>query len=91
MAGMPQFGSPFLALVVYTIALSIILTFLALQTRCSVIIATLFHGAVNTFGLMNTAADANMRGWGNAMAYGLTAVAVMFIPTRLSARTRVPE
>lgn len=76
MPGMPQYGSPILAFVPYTIALSIILTFLAQHTRGSVIIATLFHGAVNTFGLMNTAAGPDMRGWGNAIAYGVAAVAI---------------
>jgi membrane protease YdiL (CAAX protease family) len=83
MPGMPQYGSPFLAFVPYTIALSVILTFLSLQTRGSVIIATLFHGAVNTFGLMNTAAGPEMRGWGNAMAYGLAAVVIVCLGARV--------
>jgi membrane protease YdiL (CAAX protease family) len=76
MPGMPQHGWPFPPFVGYTVALSVILTFLARQTRGSVIIATLFHGAVNTFGVVNTAADATMRGWGNAASYGLAAVMI---------------
>ena len=76
LAGMPQFGSPFLPFVGYTIALSIILTFLAQNTRGSVVIATLFHGAVNTLGLVNDGASASQRGWGNAIGYGLVALVV---------------
>jgi membrane protease YdiL (CAAX protease family) len=91
MPGMPQYGSPFPAFVIYTISLSVILTFLALGTRGSVIIATLFHGAVNTFGFVNTAAHASMRGWSNAVSYGLVAlvvVAVSWHPRPASAMAR---
>ena len=91
MRGMPQYGAPFPAFIVYTIALSVILTFLAVNTRFSVIIATLFHGAVNTFGFTNAAADATIRGWGNAIAYGLAAVAVIFVSTKHSRAPRAPE
>lgn len=74
MPGMPQFGSPFPAFIGYTIGLSVILTFFALRTRGSVVIATMFHGAVNTIGLVNTAADAELRGWSNAICYGVVAL-----------------
>ena len=72
--GMPQFGTPFLPFIGYTIALSVILTFLAQRTRGSVVIATLFHGAVNTFGVVNAAASPAERGWSNALSYGVAAV-----------------
>jgi membrane protease YdiL (CAAX protease family) len=71
---MPQFGSPFLPFVGYTIALSVLLTLLAQRAGGSVIIATLFHGAVNTLGFVNAAASPTLRGWGNAVSYGLVAV-----------------
>jgi len=74
--GMPQHGSPFAPYVAYTIALSLILTFLAQRTRGSVVIATAFHGAVNTFGFVNTAATPTLRGWTNAASYGVAAVLV---------------
>lgn len=77
MASMPQYGTPFLAYTIYTIALSVLLTFLALRTRGSVVIATLFHGAVNTFILVNESATAVQRGWGNAVAFGGAALLVM--------------
>lgn len=76
MPGMPQFGAPFAAFPLYTTALSVILTFLARGTRGSVVVATLFHGSVNTFGVVNTAAGPDLRGWSNALAYGLAALAV---------------
>lgn len=76
LAGMPQFGNPFLPYVGYTIALSIILTFLAQNTRGSVVIATLFHGAVNTLGFVNAGANPTQKGWGNAVSYGLVALIV---------------
>jgi membrane protease YdiL (CAAX protease family) len=76
LAGMPQFGHPVVPFFGYTFALSIILTVLAQNTQGSVVIATLFHGAVNTFGLVNTAADPNLRGWGNAVSYGLVALLI---------------
>ena len=74
--GMPQFGTPFLAFALYTVALSLILTGLAQKTAGSVLIATLFHGAVNTFGWINPGADPELRGWFNALCYGLLAVVV---------------
>ncbi len=77
--GMPQFGTPFPAFVGYTVALSVLLTCLARKTQGSVIIATLFHGAVNTFGWVNPDADPVLRGWLNALAYGLVALFLGFV------------
>jgi membrane protease YdiL (CAAX protease family) len=76
MPGMPQFGSPFPAFIAYTTGLSILLTFLTQRTRGSVVVATLFHGAVNTLGIVNTAASPTLRGWTNALSYGLAALAI---------------
>ncbi len=74
--GMPQFANPFWPYVGYTVALSIILTFLAGHTQGSVVIATVFHGAVNTFGFVNTAASSTSRGWANMVSYGLAALLI---------------
>lgn len=82
MPSMPQYGSPFAAFTLYTIGLSGILTFLALGTRGSVVLATLFHGAVNTFGVVHTAADSTLRGWSNALCYGLTALLIGIVAWR---------
>ena len=76
MAGMPQYGSPFLPYIGYTIALSVILSVLTLSTGGSVVIATLFHGAVNTFGIVNVGTGLELRGWSNAVSYGFAACVV---------------
>ena len=77
MASMPHFGTSFPAFVVYTTALSVLLTAFAHKTGGSVVIATLFHGAVNTFGVMNAEASPYERSWGNAVAYALAAIVVI--------------
>lgn len=74
MPGMPQFGMPIPAFMIYTVALSVVLTYLAQRTQGSVLVATLFHGAVNTFGWVNPAADPTLRGWSNALCYGVVAL-----------------
>ncbi|MBK7143117.1 MAG: CPBP family intramembrane metalloprotease [bacterium] len=79
MPSMPQFGGPFLPYIAYTVSLSLILTFLSLGSRGSVVIATLFHGAVNTIGLTNGAASHEMRGYSNALSYGLAAVLIFAV------------
>lgn len=81
MPTMPQYGGPFLPYTGYTVALSMILTVLAAGTRGSVVIATLFHGAVNTFGLTNTAAGHDLRGYSNALSYGVAGV-ILFAVAR---------
>lgn len=85
MAGMPQYGSPFLPYVGYTIALSVILGVLTLNTAGSVVIATLFHGAVNTFGIVNAGTGLELRGWSNAVCYGLAACVVAALAAKRGA------
>jgi membrane protease YdiL (CAAX protease family) len=76
LAGMPQFGHPFGPYVAYTVGLSLVLTFLALPTQGSVVVATVFHGAVNTLVVVNGAATPTLRGWGNAAAWTLAGLAL---------------
>ena len=78
---MPQHGTPFLAFIVYTFALSVILTFLALKTRVYVFVATLFHGTVNTFGLVNSAVP-TLRGSSNALRKAFASRLTMLICNR---------
>jgi hypothetical protein len=73
---MPQYGTPFISYVPYLVALSIILTWQMQRTSGSVLLATLFHGSVNTFGVITVGANAITRGWGNAAAYGIVAIVV---------------
>ena len=88
MPTMPQYGSPFAAFVIYTTALSVLLLRLAQLTNGSVILATLFHGAVNTFGFTNDAATHVQRGWANAIAYVAVAVVVGVAAWRGSSTAR---
>lgn len=74
--GMPQYGTSFPAFVLYTVGLSVLLTGFAQRTAGSLVIATVFHGAVNTFGLVNAAAEPALRGWVNALCYGIAAAVI---------------
>jgi hypothetical protein len=58
-----------------------------MRTGGSVIIATLFHGAVNTFGIVNAGAGAAQRGWGNALSYGAVALALSAMLWHARSRT----
>jgi membrane protease YdiL (CAAX protease family) len=82
MPGMPQHGTPFLSYLPYLVSLSLLLTVLALRTKGSVIVATLFHGAVNTFGVVNAGASAGLRGWSNAATYGVAALVIAALAWR---------
>ena len=87
MPAMPQYGGHFPAFVVYTTALSVLLTRLSQVSQGSVVLATVFHGAVNTFGWINDAATPLQQGWANALAYGVIAA----LAVRKAPGTREPE
>jgi membrane protease YdiL (CAAX protease family) len=89
MPGMPQYGTPFFSYVPYLIALSTIMTVLAMQTRGSVIIATLFHGSVNTIGIVNDGANAIERGWSNAASYSIAAIVIVALMWKSSRHATV--
>lgn len=91
MTGMPQYGSPFLPYIGYTIGLSVILGALTLSASGSVVIATLFHGAVNTFGIVNAGATPELRGWSNAVSYGLAAGVVAWLALRRDSTSADPS
>ena len=89
MPSMPQYGTPFLSYVPYLVALSLIMTVMSMQTRGSVIVATIFHGSVNTIGIVNDGANAMQRGWSNAVSYGIAAMIAVAL-VRKSSRGAVP-
>jgi uncharacterized protein len=71
----PQFGQPIAAFLIMTTAYSILMTWVFLKTRGSVLIATLFHGAINVFqGFFLAGTDPASRYWWLALAYGLAAL-----------------
>jgi CAAX protease family protein len=75
--GTPQFGQPVVAFLIMTTAYSILLSWVFLHTRGSVLIATLFHGAINLFqGFFLAGTEPANRYWWLALAYGAAAVAL---------------
>lgn len=76
--GMPQAGVPLLPYTLTLIGLTTLFTWLFQNTRGSLLIATLFHGAYNTFGLVNPSLDPASRWWLYALVY-LGAGLVVFL------------
>ncbi len=79
-AGTPQFNQPIAAFLVMTTAYSILLSWVVLQARGSVLIATLFHGAINIFqGFFLAGVDPASRYWWLALSYGAVALTLVAI------------
>jgi membrane protease YdiL (CAAX protease family) len=78
MPSMPQYQHPFIPYIGYLIALSILLGWITRRANGSVIVATVFHGAVNTFGIV-TGVPFTVRGWTNFASYAVVAAAVILI------------
>ena len=73
--GTPQFDQPVIPYLVMTTAYSILLSWIFLHTRGSVLIATLFHGAINiTQGFLLAGVDPESRYWWLALSYGAAAL-----------------
>ena len=75
--GTPQYGLPIVAFVLLTVEYSILMTWVFLHTRGSVLIATLFHGAINlSEGLFLGDVVGATRYWLLCIAYGVAALIV---------------
>jgi membrane protease YdiL (CAAX protease family) len=80
--GMPSFGDPYLAFVVWVIPLTFVLTWLWLRTR-SVIIATVAHGSANLVsGLVLPVEEPGLRFVFSALGFGVVAVVLVFASRR---------
>ena len=89
--GTPQYGLPLTAFVLLTIEYSILMTWVFLHTLGSVLIATLFHGAINlSQGLFLGGMDGASRYWLLSIVYGVAALIVAVV-LGLSARRRPTE
>jgi membrane protease YdiL (CAAX protease family) len=90
--GAPQHGLPFSAFVVFTMAYSVVFTWVYLHTRGSVLIATLLHGAINlSQGFFLGGIDPARVYWLLAAVYGVAAlVLVARAEPNLYRRTRSP-
>jgi membrane protease YdiL (CAAX protease family) len=76
--GAPQYGLPFSAFVLLTVAYSVVFTWVYLHTRGSVLISTLLHGAINFFpGLLLGGIDPAREYWLLAAVYGVAALALV--------------
>jgi membrane protease YdiL (CAAX protease family) len=77
--GLPHYGVPLIAFVLYTIGLSLLAAWLLKYTRGSVLIATLFHGSTNTFGFLTPGLDIATRWWLIGTVYIAAASLVVLI------------
>jgi membrane protease YdiL (CAAX protease family) len=77
--GAPQAGIPFIAFVLFTTGASVLFTWLYLHTGGSLLLATLFHGAINSFGFVNSALDPASRWWLTGAVYVAAALLVSII------------
>jgi membrane protease YdiL (CAAX protease family) len=78
--GTPQYGLPMSAFVLLTVEYSILMTWVFLHTRGSVLIATLFHGAINlSQGIFLGAVEGASRYWLLCIVYGVAALIVAFV------------
>ena len=86
--GTPQYRQPFVAFAIMTTAYSVLLTWAFLHTRGSVLIATVFHGAINVSqGFFLAGTDPALRYWWLALAYGAaTVLLAIVLGPRLSRR-----
>jgi CAAX protease family protein len=75
--GTPQYGLPLPAFVLLTVEYSILMTWVYLHTKGSVLIATLFHGAINlSQGLFLGGIEGATRYWLLCVVYGFAALVV---------------
>jgi membrane protease YdiL (CAAX protease family) len=76
--GTPQYGLPIPAFVLLTTAYSVLFTWIYLHTRGSVLVATLFHGAINlSQGMFLGGLDPARTYWLLAAVYGVAALAMV--------------
>jgi uncharacterized protein len=88
--GTPQYGLPFTAFVLLTIEYSILMTWVFIHTLGSVLIATLFHGAINlSQGLFVGGIDGATRYWLLSIVYGVAAVVAAIALARSALRKPV--
>jgi membrane protease YdiL (CAAX protease family) len=79
-SGAPQHGLPFPAFMILTTAYSVLIGWVYLHTRGSVLIATLTHGAINlSQGFVLGGVDPSRAYWLLAIVYVVAAIAVVLV------------
>jgi uncharacterized protein len=90
--GLEFYGYGFPAFVLYVVPMTVLFTWLANQTRGSVLLAWLFHGAINTLIVVNSAVDIVQRWWLSAAVYAVVAVLlVLVIGPQLTRRSTMQQ
>jgi len=74
---LPQADVPLAAFILFTTAFSVLSAWLLRRSIRSVLIATLFHAAFNTFAFLTPSLSAAERWWFIAGTYALTALVVV--------------
>ena len=87
--GMPQEGIPLPAFLIFTTAASVVLAWLMRRANGSVVIATLFHGAFNTFGVLTPSLSTAERWWLTAIVYSLAAAIVLVLVPGMAGRPAI--
>jgi uncharacterized protein len=78
--GAPQYGLPFSAFLLLTVAYSVVIGWVFVQARGSVLIASLMHGAINlSQGFFLGGVDPARTYWLLAGVYGVTALALALV------------
>jgi membrane protease YdiL (CAAX protease family) len=75
--GLEFYGYGFPAFALYVVSMTVLFTWLANRTRGSVLLAWLFHGAINQLIFFNSAIDIVQRWWLSAAVYGLFAALIV--------------
>jgi membrane protease YdiL (CAAX protease family) len=89
--GTPQYGLPLSAFILLTIEYSILLTWLYLHTKGSVLLATLCHGAINlSQSLFLGGIEGATRYWLLTITYGVAALVLAIVLRLSSLREPVP-
>ncbi|MEZ4869451.1 MAG: CPBP family intramembrane glutamic endopeptidase [Caldilineaceae bacterium] len=86
--GTPMMDIPFPAYLCWVVGLTFLFTWLYQQTQGSLLLATLFHGAVNSLGVINTALSPAEWRWLLATVYCVAALLVV-IATRGTRRDKL--
>ena len=88
--GAPQSEVPIASYLAYTTALSGAFTWIWLHTRGSVLLATLFHGAVNTVGFTAVGLAPPERMWLTAGAWSLCVILLLALGQERTATAQAP-
>jgi hypothetical protein len=87
--GTPQYGLPWTAFVLLTIEYSILMTWVFLHSLGSVLIATLFHGAINlSQGIFLGTLEGATQYWLLCIVYGVAALIAAIALARSTLRKR---